>query len=124
MRGELTRGMEDAAKARDYEKAAAIRDRIRAISKIEAGQTVNAETIDEADVFALASEGGKACVQVFFFRAGQNWGNRAYFPITTAPTPTRISSKVSSRNSTTTRRRPSSCSSAMNCREAISSPKP
>ncbi len=80
VRGELTRGMEDAAKARDYEKAAAIRDRIRAISKIEAGQTVNAETIDEADVFALASEGGKACVQVFFFRAGQNWGNRAYFP--------------------------------------------
>ncbi|HEX2558909.1 excinuclease ABC subunit UvrC, partial [Phenylobacterium sp.] len=60
--------------------AARLRDRIRALSSIAQEQQINPETVDEADVFALHAEGGQACVQVFFFRAGQNWGNRAYFP--------------------------------------------
>src|SRR5262249_8792092 len=57
-----------------------IRDRIRALASVAQEQQINPETVDEADVFALHAEGGQACVQVFFFRAGQNWGNRAYFP--------------------------------------------
>lgn len=63
-----------------FERAARLRDRIRALSSIAEETGVNPETVEEADVFALHAEGGQACVQVFFFRAGQNWGNRAYFP--------------------------------------------
>lgn len=70
-----------AASARlDYEEAAAYRDRIRALTQIQAEQTVNVEGIDSADVFAIHRDAGASCVQVFFFRAGQNFGNRAYFP--------------------------------------------
>jgi excinuclease ABC subunit C len=72
--------MQGAAEALEFERAARYRDRIRALSSVAQETQVNAETIDEADVFALFAEGGQACVQVFFFRAGQNWGNRAYFP--------------------------------------------
>ena len=64
----------------EFERAARVRDRIRALSSISMEQGINPQTVDEADVFALFAEGGQACVQVFFFRAGQNWGNRAYFP--------------------------------------------
>jgi excinuclease ABC subunit C len=64
----------------EFERAARLRDRIRALSSVAQETQVNPETVDEADVFALHAEGGQACVQVFFFRAGQNWGNRAYFP--------------------------------------------
>ena len=64
----------------EFEQAARLRDRIRALSSVAQETQINAETIDEADVFALYAQGGQACVQVFFFRAGQNWGNRAYFP--------------------------------------------
>jgi excinuclease ABC subunit C len=64
----------------EFERAARLRDRIRALASIAQEQQINPETVDEADVFALFAEGGQACVQVFFFRAGQNWGNRAYFP--------------------------------------------
>src|SRR5690606_5881572 len=64
----------------EFERAARIRDRIRALSSVSQEQSINPETVQEADVFALHTEGGQACVQVFFFRAGQNWGNRAYFP--------------------------------------------
>jgi len=64
----------------EFERAARLRDRIRALASIAQEQQINPETVDEADVFALHAEGGQACVQVFFFRAGQNWGNRAYFP--------------------------------------------
>jgi excinuclease ABC subunit C len=78
--GRLSGEMQEASDALDFERAARLRDRIRALSAIAMEQSVNPETVDEADVFALHSEGGQACVQVFFFRAGQNWGNRAYFP--------------------------------------------
>ena len=76
----LSRDMQTASDELEFETAARLRDRIRALAAISAEQVVNPETIDEADVFALHSQGGQACVQVFFFRAGQNWGNRAYFP--------------------------------------------
>ena len=72
--------MQSAADELEFERAARLRDRIRALSSVAQETQVNPETVDEADVFALFAEGGQACVQVFFFRAGQNWGNRAYFP--------------------------------------------
>jgi excinuclease ABC subunit C len=72
--------MQGAADELEFERAARLRDRIRALASVAQDTQVNPETIDEADVFALHAEGGQACVQVFFFRAGQNWGNRAYFP--------------------------------------------
>src|SRR5258706_8286105 len=64
----------------EFERAARLRDRIRALASVAQETQVNPETLEEADVFALFAEGGQACVQVFFFRAGQNWGNRAFFP--------------------------------------------
>jgi excinuclease ABC subunit C len=64
----------------EFERAARLRDRIRALASVAQETQINPETMDEGDVFALFAEGGQACVQVFFFRAGQNWGNRAYFP--------------------------------------------
>jgi len=76
----LSAEMQEASDELEFERAARFRDRIRALSSVAQETQVNPETIDEADVFALAAEGGQACVQVFFFRAGQNWGNRAYFP--------------------------------------------
>ncbi|HEY5072520.1 MAG TPA: excinuclease ABC subunit UvrC [Caulobacteraceae bacterium] len=76
----MSADMQAASDALEFERAARLRDRIRALSSIAQETQVNAETVDEADVFALHAEGGAACVQVFFFRAGQNWGNRAYFP--------------------------------------------
>jgi len=72
--------MQAAAEELEFERAARLRDRVRALASIAQEQQINPETVDEADVFALHAEGGQACVQVFFFRAGQNWGNRAYFP--------------------------------------------
>ena len=76
----LSNEMSQAAEDMDYERAAWLRDRLRALSAVSQDQSINPGTVEEADVFALFSEGGQACVQVFFFRAGQNWGNRAYFP--------------------------------------------
>src|ERR1700761_4693755 len=76
----LSTEMTAAAEEMEFERAARLRDRIRALSAISMEQSINPETVEEADVFALHVEGGQACVQVFFFRAGQNWGNRAYFP--------------------------------------------
>ena len=78
--GRLSQDMQAASDDLDFETAARLRDRIRALSAISMEQSINPETVVEADVFALHVEGGQACVQVFFFRAGQNWGNRAYFP--------------------------------------------
>jgi excinuclease ABC subunit C len=78
--GRMSQEMQAASDALEFERAARLRDRIRALSSIAQETQINAETVDEADVFALHAEGGQACVQVFFFRAGQNWGNRAYFP--------------------------------------------
>jgi len=78
----LARQMGEASAAMEFERAAALRDRIRALTAVQANQGVNPEGVEEADVVALAQEGGQACVQVFFIRAHQNWGNRAYFPRT------------------------------------------
>ncbi len=72
--------MTKASDAMDFEAAAKLRDRLRAMSHIQASQGVNPATFEEADLFAAYSEGGHTCIQVFFFRAGQNWGNRPYFP--------------------------------------------
>ena len=79
---QLAEAMRAASAAMEFERAAVIRDRIRALTAIQANQGINPETVDEADVIALHQEGGHACVQVFFIRAHQNWGNRAYFPRT------------------------------------------
>lgn len=78
--GRLSQEMQTASDEMDFEQAARVRDRIRALSAIAMENSVGAENVAEADVFALFSEGGQACVQVFFYRAGQNWGGRAYFP--------------------------------------------
>jgi excinuclease ABC subunit C len=76
----LARRMDEASGALDFEKAAALRDRLRALAHVQARQDVNVPSLGEADVIALHQEAGAACVQVFFFRAGFNCGNRAYFP--------------------------------------------
>jgi excinuclease ABC subunit C len=72
--------MQEAAENLDYEQAAKFRNRLWALAHVTADQAINPEGIEEADVFAAYQEGGQTCIQVFFFRAGQNWGNRAYFP--------------------------------------------
>lgn len=72
--------MREASDKLEFEHAARLRNRIRALASVRASQGINPHTFDEADVFALHIEGGQSCIQVFFFRAGQNWGNRAYFP--------------------------------------------
>ncbi len=76
----LSKEMETAAAHLDFERAARLRDRIRALTYVQGAQDINTEGVSEADVFAIHAEGGQSCVQVFFFRAGQNWGNHAYFP--------------------------------------------
>ena len=78
--GRLSAEMQAASDAMDFEQAARVRDRIRALSAISMENSVSAEGLAEADVFALYAEGGQACVQVFFYRGGQNWGGRAYVP--------------------------------------------
>ena len=80
VKDELAGEMENASLALDYERAAVYRDRLAALSAIQAHQGVNPRGVEEADVFALHQQGGFTCVEVFFFRTGQNWGNRAYFP--------------------------------------------
>jgi excinuclease ABC subunit C len=72
--------MQEAAANLDYEQAAKYRNRLWALAHVTADQNINPEGIEEADVFAAYQEGGQTCIQVFFFRSGQNWGNRAYFP--------------------------------------------
>jgi excinuclease ABC subunit C len=80
VKADLAQKMEQAAEALDFEQAARLRDRIQAMSFVTQSQGINPHGVDEADVFGLAQEGGITCVQVFFFRSGQNWGNHAYFP--------------------------------------------
>ncbi len=77
---ELAGEMEKASAALDFERAAIYRDRLAALSAIQSHQGVNPRGVEEADVFAVHQQGGFTCVEVFFFRTGQNWGNRAYFP--------------------------------------------
>jgi excinuclease ABC subunit C len=77
---QLAGEMERASAALEFETAALYRDRLAALSAIQSQQGINPRTVEEADVFAIYQEGGYSCVEVFFFRTGQNWGNRAYFP--------------------------------------------
>jgi excinuclease ABC subunit C len=77
---QLAGEMEKASGELEFERAALYRDRLAALSAIQSQQGINPRTVEEADVFAIHQEGGYSCVEVFFFRTGQNWGNRAYFP--------------------------------------------
>lgn len=77
---EISEAMQQASQELDFERAAIYRDRLAALSHVQSHQGINPATVDEADVFAIHQEGGQVCIQVFFFRTGQNWGNRAYFP--------------------------------------------
>jgi excinuclease ABC subunit C len=72
--------MNEASEGQDYERAASFRDRLTALSHIQSRQGINPHTVKEADVFAAHQDAGQTCIQVFFFRSGNNWGNRAYFP--------------------------------------------
>jgi excinuclease ABC subunit C len=76
----LSQRMDKASGDLEFERAAVLRDRIRALTHIQSHQSIALPSIDEADIFAAHAEGGQVCVQVFFLRAGQNLGNRAYFP--------------------------------------------
>ena len=80
VRRQLREQMSIASDALEFERAAVLRNRLHALSHVTADQTINPEGVIEADVFAAHQDGGQTCVQVFFFRSGQNWGNRAYFP--------------------------------------------
>ncbi|MEM5585359.1 excinuclease ABC subunit UvrC [Roseibium sp. AS2] len=77
---QLAEQMETASADLEFERAAIYRDRLSALSHVQAHQGINPQSVEEADVFAIHQDGGQSCVQVFFFRTGQNWGNRAYFP--------------------------------------------
>ncbi len=76
----LSKEMEQASKELDYEKAAVARDRIKALTQIQTSQKINQTNLTEADVISIYKETGKTCVQVFFFRSKQNWGNQAFYP--------------------------------------------
>ncbi len=78
----LASEMAAASEAMEFERAAALRDRIRAMAHVSSSQGINPQGVEEADIIALHEDQGQACVQVFFIRANQNWGNRAYFPRT------------------------------------------
>jgi excinuclease ABC subunit C len=80
VKAELGQLMQEASDRLDFEQAARYRDRISALSFVTSEQGINPDTVEEADVFGLFQQGGQTCVEVFFFRSGQNWGNRAYFP--------------------------------------------
>ncbi len=82
IQSDLAAKMATASATLEFERAAALRDRIRALTQVQSAQGINPAGVAEADVVALYQEGGQACVQVFFIRANQNWGNRAYFPRT------------------------------------------
>jgi excinuclease ABC subunit C len=83
----LGKSMAEAAEAQDYELAAIYRDRLRALTYIQGSQTVHAEGLGDADIFALASNAGQMCIQAFFIRGGQNWGHRSFFPAHTQEVP-------------------------------------
>ena len=76
----LSKDMERASKELDFEKAAIARDRIKALTQIQTSQKINQTNLNEADVVSIYKESGKTCVQVFFFRSKQNWGNQAFYP--------------------------------------------
>ena len=76
----LSNEMEKASRELDYEKAAVARDRIKALTQIQTSQKINQTNLNEADVISIYKETGKTCIQVFFFRSKQNWGNQAFYP--------------------------------------------
>ena len=80
IKAQIAGAMQEASQALDFERAAVYRDRLAALSHVQSHQGINPQSVEEADVFAIHQEGGQTCVEVFFFRTGQNWGNRAYFP--------------------------------------------
>ena len=82
VQGQLAEQMQAASEAMEFERAAALRDRIRALTQVQSSQGINPKRVTEADVIALHQDGGQACVQVFFIRANQNWGNRDFYPRT------------------------------------------
>jgi excinuclease ABC subunit C len=79
---QLGKQMNDASEAMEFERAAALRDRIKALTQVQSAQGINPAGVSEADIIALYLEHGQACVQVFFIRANQNWGNRDFYPKT------------------------------------------
>jgi excinuclease ABC subunit C len=87
VQGRLSKQMAVAAEKQDYELAAVYRDRLRALTYIQGSQTVHAEGLGDADVFALACKAGTVSIQAFFIRGGQNWGHRAFFPAHTNDVP-------------------------------------
>ena len=84
IQGQLAEEMAKASEAMEFERAAALRDRIRALTNVQQSQGINPKTVTEADVIAVHLEKGQACVQVFFIRANQSWGNRDFYPATGA----------------------------------------
>jgi excinuclease ABC subunit C len=80
----LAKEMEGAAEALDFEQAAVLRDRLKALTFIQGSQAINAQGVGDADIFALASKSGQVGIQAFFIRGGQNWGHRAFFPTHTS----------------------------------------
>jgi excinuclease ABC subunit C len=80
IQAELAQDMLSASENMEFERAAALRDRIKAMTQVQTSQGINPQGVPEADVIALHMEGGQACVQVFFIRGNQNWGNRDYYP--------------------------------------------
>ncbi|MEL0437217.1 excinuclease ABC subunit UvrC [Phycobacter sp. K97] len=77
---ELAEQMMEASEAMEFERAAALRDRIKALTQVQSSQGINPRGVAEADIIGLHMEGGQACVQVFFIRANQNWGNQDFYP--------------------------------------------
>ncbi len=80
IQSKLASEMSQASEAMEFERAAALRDRIKALTQVQTAQGINPKTVTEADIIALHLQDGQACVQVFFIRSGQNWGNRDYYP--------------------------------------------
>ena len=80
IQGRLATEMAEASEAMEFERAAALRDRIKALTQVQTAQGINPQGVAEADIIALHMDQGQACVQVFFIRANQNWGNRDYYP--------------------------------------------
>lgn len=87
VQSKLAAQMEAAAEALDFESAAIMRDRLKALTFIQGSQAINAEGVGDADIFALAAKAGVMCIQAFFIRGGQNWGHRSFFPVHTADVP-------------------------------------
>ncbi len=81
---ELAQKMDEESTKFNYEKAAIYRDRIKALNQVQAKQSIGVSTLNDADIIGIANEGGSSCVQVFFFRGGQNYGNRSFFPKNTS----------------------------------------